>query len=238
MNEYKFPVRINKYLSDKQICSRREADRLIEKGLVFVNGKKAKIGQKINKGDKVEIKGGAKKIKSKYKYFLFYKPEGIVSHKTNKGETEAREYAKLPKEFAPVGRLDKKSTGLMLLTNDGRIVDRLLNPKYKHEKEYIVVADKYIKNQDIKKLERGVNIEGYITLPARVKRLGNRKISITLQEGKKHQIRRMLAALGYQTVSLKRIRIDNLKLGNLKPGEKRELKGKELKTFLENLGIK
>ncbi len=231
-------VRINKYLSDKKICSRRQADRLIEKGLVLVNGKVAKIGQKINpEKDKVEIKGGAESIKKQYKYILFNKPLGIVSHKTAKEQVDAREFLTLPKGFAPVGRLDKKSTGLMLLTNDGRIVDKLLNPKYDHEKEYIVRVDKYIKNQDIKKLQRGVNIEGYVTMPAKVKRINDNTIKIILKEGKKHQIRRMLAALGYVTKSLKRVRIMNLRLGSLKEGESRELTEKERKELLNSLNL-
>ena len=230
-------VRINKFLSDEKICSRRAADRLIESGKVFVNGKRAILGQKIDpEKDKVEIKG-KKQLAENYKYFLYYKPVGIVSHKSSKGETEAREDAGLPKDYAPVGRLDKASEGLMLLTNDGRVTDRLLNPKYKHEKEYIVQVDKNIKMQIIKHLERGVDIEGYITKPAKARKLGARKLKIILQEGKKHQIRRMLAALGYQVLSLKRVRIMNLSIGSLLPSQKRELKGDELKSFLNSLGL-
>jgi len=230
-------IRINKYLSDRKICSRREADRLVEAGKVLVNGKAAMLGQKVSEKDKVEIVGGKRKLMDKYEYYLFYKPVGVVSHKTAKGETEAREFAGLSRKFAPVGRLDKASEGLMLLTNDGRIVDRLLNPKYKHEKEYIVKADKYIKEHDIKILARGVDIEGYRTMPAKVRRLSENKIAITLQEGKKHQIRRMLSALGYKTESLKRVRIGRFKIGNLKEGEVRKLKDSEVRSFLQSLWL-
>ncbi len=230
-------VRINKYLSDKKICSRRAADRLIESGKVFVNGKRAKLGQKIDpEKDKLIVKG-EKNLKSQYKYYLYYKPIGIVSHKTSKGEIEAREDAGLSSDFSPVGRLDKASEGLMLLTNDGRIVDRLLNPKYEHEKEYIVEVDKNLKMQAIKHIERGVKIETYKTKPAKAQKLATRKLRIILKEGKKHQIRRMLAALGYQVVNLKRVRIMNLKLSSLKPGQKVQLDGKVLNELLNSLGL-
>jgi len=229
-------VRINKFLSDQKLCSRRMADRLIEKGLVFINGKKASIGQKVFKGDKVEVKNKAELLK-RYQYFLYNKPKGIVSHKTAPNEKEAVEDAGLPKSFAPVGRLDKASEGLMLLTNDGRIVNKILNPKHKHEKEYIVHTDKYIKNSDLKKLERGVNIEGYTTLPAKTKRISSNIFKIILNEGKKHQIRRMLAALGYKVLKLKRVRIMHLKLGSLAPGEKRKLTKQEQQELLSKLGI-
>ncbi len=230
-------IRINKYLSDKKICSRREADRLIKKGMVLVNGKRAQIGQKVSADDKIELKGGTNNIKKKYKYYLYHKPVGIVSHKTAKWQTEAREAAKLPKDFAPVGRLDRASSGLMLLTNDGRIVNRLLNPDFEHEKEYIVESDKNFKDRDLRKIEKGVEIEGYRTKKAKAERISARKIRIILKEGKKHQIRRMLAALGYTTKSLQRVRIANLKLGALKEGEKRELKDKERKDLLMSLDL-
>ncbi len=230
-------LRINKFLSDKKLCSRREADRLIEKGKVFVNGKKAKIGQKIDPSqDKVEIKN-KKDILSRYKYYLYFKPRGIVSHKTRDTDTEAREAAGLNRDFAPVGRLDKASRGLILLTNDGRVVDRLLNPKYEHEKEYIVLVDKNLKMRDIKRLAKGVDIEGYRTKEAKAYKLSDRKLRIILKEGKKHQIRRMLAVLGYQVQDLKRVRIMNLNIKNLKEGQAKELNGKELKDFLSRIGL-
>ena len=232
----KSKIRINKYLSDKKICSRRMADRLIEKGLVFVNGKRAQIGQKVSEKDKIVVKG-ADALKKSYKYYLFYKPVGYVSHKTSKEQKDARDLAGLDSSFAPVGRLDKASEGLMLFTNDGRIVDRLLNPKYEHEKEYIVWTDKYVKESDLKRLAKGVNIEGYITKPAKTRRLSDKSFRIILKEGKKHQIRRMLAALGYKTENLKRVRIMHMKLKNLKPGQKRKLSEKEKKELLSKLDL-
>ncbi len=232
-----YPIRINKYLSDKKICSRREADRLIEKGRVFVNGKPAQIGQKIARYDKVEIKGGEKSVKSRYKYFILNKPAGYVSHKTLKSHKDAKDLLGLGKSYAPVGRLDKDSRGLLLFTNDGRIVDRLLNPKYKHEKEYEVLVQKRIKDSDIKKLSSGVNIEGYMTKRAKVSRISDKKLRMILHEGKKHQIRRMLAALGYSTLDLLRVRIQNIKLGKLAEGDYRQIKGEELKEFLSSLGL-
>ena len=234
----KSEIRINKYLSDRQICSRRQADRLIEKGLVLVNGKKAVLGQKLSPADKVTLKNEARVLQSKYKYYIYNKPVGIVSHKTAENEREAREVLKLPKDFAPVGRLDKTSEGLLFLSNDGRIVDRMLNPKYKHEKEYMVWVDKNIKNRDIKRLQTGVDIEGYLTRPARAEKLSERKLRIVLYEGKKHQIRRMLAALGYVVKRLKRVRIMNLKLGDLRVGQVRELSEEEKRELSDNLSIK
>ena len=227
-------VRINKYLSDKKICSRRRADKLIKDGLVFINGKKAKIGQIIDTDkDKVEVKA-----RLEYRYFLFNKPRGIVSYKTTKNEKDAISAAKLNrKEFAVVGRLDKDSEGLLLITNDGRIVNRLLNPKFEHEREYLVWVNKNIKSSHIKELEKGVNIEGYKTKPAKAKKISDRLIKIILKEGKKHQIRRMMTALGYQVERLKRTRIMNLSVEGIKEGEKKELTGDKLKLFLDKLGI-
>ncbi len=237
MNSEENTIRINKALSDRKICSRREADRLISKGKVFVNGKKAILGQRILPKDKISIKGGIKKIKSNYRYYIYNKPQGIVSHKTSDNETEAREAAGLSGDFAPVGRLDKASEGLLFLTNDGRVVDKMLNPKNKHDKEYIVKVDKDVKSQVIKKIKQGVDIEGYKTLPAIAQKINNRTLRIILQEGKKHQIRRMLANLGYTTIYLKRTRIMELKLGNLPVGDIREVRGKELNKFLSQLGL-
>jgi len=141
----------------------------------------------------------------------------------------------------PVGRLDKDSEGLMILTNDGRVTGPLLNPEAEHEKEYEVRVDKAIKSGFIKKMAKGVDIEGYTTKRAKVKKTGRnpngKTFRITLTEGKKHQIRRMCAALGYQVQSIKRVRIENIELGKLKPNQYRKLSGKELRDFLKTLGL-
>ncbi len=232
-----FPIRINRYLYLKGYCSRRKADEMIKRGDVRINGVVAELGAQVEKKDVVEVSKNVEKLSKSYQYVLYNKPRGVVSHNPQKGEQSVEDISGLGKAFFPVGRLDKASHGLMLLTNDGRIVDRLLNPKYPHEKEYVVKVDKRITGTVINGLSRGVNIEGYRTKEAKVKKLGERTFSIILTEGKKHQIRRMAAAFGYQVEDLKRVRIMHLKLGNLKVGEKRELTEKERETLLNTLGV-
>ncbi len=235
--DIEYPVRVNRYLYLTGICSRRAADKLIEKNEVFINNKVAVLGQKVNEGDSVTLGSEAKKLQGSYKYYLYNKPVGVVSHNPQMGEKSAVNDANLPPDFAPVGRLDKASEGLMLLTNDGRIVDKLLNPKFAHDKEYFVKLDKPIKNFHIKIMRAGVDIEGYKTLPAEVVAITDRELAIVLTEGKKHQIRRMCAALGYQVTSLKRMRIMNLELGGLARSEVRSLTESEVATLLGSIGM-
>ena len=230
-----FPIRINRYLYLKNICSRREADRLIEKKMVLVNGKPAEIGQKIKKDDRVTVKNEAKKKLSKKKIIVFNKPIRVVSHNPQFGEKEPNDFLPFSEKLSPIGRLDKNSHGLMLMSNDGRLVNKLLNPKFYHEKEYIVEVDKKINPNFLKKMAEGVNIEGYFTKPAKITKLGNKKFSLILTEGKRHQIRRMCAALGYQVKDLERVRFMHIKLGNLKEGNWKKLNEKEYKKFLDLL---
>ncbi|PCI30794.1 23S rRNA pseudouridine synthase F [Candidatus Kaiserbacteria bacterium] len=225
-----YPIRINRFLLLKHYCSRREADRLIEQGKVTVNGEVAVLGQKVTESDSVEVVG----IKE-YKYYIFNKPRGIVSHNPQDGEQSVEDVSGL-EGVSPVGRLDKDSHGLMLLTNDGRIVNSILNPEYSHEREYEVVVDKNIKESDLKKLTKGVDIEGYVTKEAKTERLGEDSFSLILTEGKKHQIRRMCAALGYQVKNLKRVRMMHLKL-DVEQGENRSLSKEEVDSLLTLAGI-
>ena len=219
--DLKYPVRINKYLALKKISTRRGADALIQEGKVFINGKQALLGSQVREKDTVEVKGAKKKD---YIYFAYNKPVGI--------ETDS------PKEgLFPLGRLDKNSHGLLILTNDGRITDSLLNPKYFHEKEYVVRTKEKLRGSFKQKMEEGVNIEGYVTKKCRVKIINDFTFRIVLTEGKKHQIRRMCSALFQEVGDLKRDRVVNIKLGNLKPGELRPINGKELQTFLESIGM-
>ncbi|PIR38416.1 MAG: 23S rRNA pseudouridine synthase F [Candidatus Zambryskibacteria bacterium CG10_big_fil_rev_8_21_14_0_10_42_12] len=226
-------MRINKYLAHTGIATRREADNLIEKGFVFVNGKKAVLGQTISKTDKVEVR---RKQKNKYVYLAFNKPVGIVTHSPQGSEQEIKDILDIKGVF-PVGRLDKNSHGLIILTNDGRLTDKLLNPESGHEKEYLVTTKDKLRSSFKEKMEGGVKIEGYTTKPTRVDILGENKFKIILTEGKRHQIRRMVVALFNEVRELCRIRIMNIKLGNLKPGEYRYLEGDELSRFLTALGI-
>jgi 23S rRNA pseudouridine2604 synthase len=214
-----YPMRINKYLALKKISTRRGADELIENKKVFINGKLAVLGDKVNENDKVEIKGAKPK---EYLYFAYNKPTGL--------ETNS------PKEnLFPLGRLDKNSHGLLILTNDGRITDQLLNPKYSHEKEYVVKTKEKLRSNFKQKMEAGVNIEGYVTKKCKVKIINDFTFKIILTEGKKHQIRRMCSNLFQEVADLKRERIMNIKLGNLKPNASREIKNEELALFLSSV---
>jgi 23S rRNA pseudouridine2604 synthase len=234
--QIEFPVRINRYLFLKGYCSRRKADKLIEQNEVYINGKPAVLGQKVEMNDVVEVGDMVKEMPQNYSYYLFNKPKGVVSHNPQNNEKSTEQYFKNI-QVSPVGRLDKASEGLMFLTDDGRIIDRMLNPKYEHEKEYVVRVDKEIKESLINKMNKGVNIEGYKTKPTKTNQVNNKTFNIVLTEGKKHQIRRMCAALGYQVQSLKRVRIMNLRLENIKPGQLRKLKEKEKNTLLKSLGF-
>ena len=246
-------IRINKCLADKGFATRKGADALIEAGKVFVNGTRAVLGQKVGLEDKVEVRGDKPQS---YRYVAYNKPAGYVTHSPMEGEKEIGDVFNMDGLF-PVGRLDKNSEGLLILTNDGRVTDRLLNPKYDHEKEYAVKISTTVSPSFAKKLESGVNInsptpparggvpsprggvvgEKYLTKPCKVNLVDAHHFTIALTEGKKHQIKRMTEALGVSVVSLKRLRIVNIKLGNLKPNTSREIVGKELQTFLKSLGL-
>ncbi len=227
----KFPIRINKYLAAQGLASRREADALIKAGKIFVNNRPATIGQSVVATDKVECRG---QEKEKH-YLAYYKGRGIITHSPNASETDIA--TKLRDQFNltgiyPIGRLDKSSEGLIILSNDGRLTGPLTNSELGTEKEYQVTVDKIVTGRFLKMMSAGVDIEGYVTKPAQVKKVVARRFLLTLTEGKKHQIRRMCAALGYQVESLTRIRIANIKLDNLKPNQYRKIKTAELKQLL------
>ncbi len=227
-----FPMRINKYLALQKYCTRREADTLVEKGLVSINRRRAVLGDKVQEGDKVEVKWR----RTKYRYFAYNKPRGVLTHSAQEGEEEIKEILPIPGVF-PIGRLDKDSYGLIILSDDGRITEPLLSPEYGHEKEYEVRTTEKLPTNFKARMERGVNIGGYVTKPCKVEILGDRKFSITLTEGKKHQIRRMCGFFGLATSELERKRIMNIKLAGLKSGEHRSIVGTELSTFLKSLGF-
>ena len=220
-----FPMRINKYLALKKISTRRGADELVKNNKVFINGKLAILGCRVGEKDIVKVKGEKKKD---YVYYAYNKPIGIEITSPKKG-------------FFPLGRLDKASHGLLIVTNDGRITDKLLNPKYVHEKEYVVKTSNKLRSNFKQKMEAGVNIEGrpaqtgYKTKKCKVQIINNFTFRIILTEGKKHQIRRMCSALFQEIADLKRERIINITLGNLKPNALREIKGKELADLLKRV---
>lgn len=231
-----YPMRINKYLAHEGIATRRGADELIARGKVLINGRVATLGEKINKGDKVELRG--KTSIKKFLYYAYHKPIGVITHSPQKGEKDIAQSVALPKEVFPIGRLDKDSSGLIILTNDGRVTDRLLAPGYDHDKEYRVRVSEPLRESFKKTMEAGVDIEGYQTKPCTVRKTGPKSFNITLTEGKKHQIRRMVAAMHNQVVELERVRILNVRLDNLAPGTWRPIEGDELATFLAQIGMK
>lgn len=212
-------MRINKYLALKKIATRRGADELVKSKKVFINGKLALLGSKVSESDVVEVRGEKAK---EYLYFSYNKPIGVETSSPRQ-------------DLFPMGRLDKASHGLLILTNDGRITDQLLNPKYFHEKEYVVRTKEKLRGSFKGKMEGGVNIEGYVTKKCKVQILNDFTFRIVLTEGKKHQIRRMCSALFQEVADLKRERIMNIKLGNMKPNSLREIRGKELSTFLDQV---
>lgn len=233
-------VRLNKRLAELGITTRRAADELIASGKVLVNGKKAVIGMKVNPNDTIGVRKN-NSTSQKPLYVAYNKQRGVITHSPQRDETDivsALPPALRRRGLFPVGRLDKDSFGLILLTNDGRITDRLLNPNAAHEKEYAVRTKLPLRTSFREHMERGVDIEGYMTKPTKVRITGERSFAITLTEGKKHQIRRMVAALHNEVAELKRTRILNVRLGGLEAGEARYIEGAELKAFLRTLELK
>jgi len=232
-------TRINKYLSEVGFCSRRAADKLIEEGKVTINGEITEIGSKVEEGDQVEVEGQKiiKSTKQKNIYLAFNKPIGIVCTTDRRVEPDnIIDFIKYPKRIFPIGRLDKQSEGLIFLTNDGDIVNKILRAKNNHEKEYIVSVNRPINKDFIQSMSDGVKILETITKNCFVKQLGPKKFKIILTQGLNRQIRRMCEALGYRVRSLKRVRIMNIKL-DVPKGKYRELSKEELlelNRLLEN----
>lgn len=227
-----YPIRINKYLALHNLVTRRGADELVRRKDVLINGKVAVLGDMVNEGDDVKIPRDV--MNRKYVYFAYNKPNGIITHSPRINEKSIRDILQ-NKHIFPMGRLDKDSEGLIILTDDGRITEKLLSPEYNHEKEYIVNIRTALKPSFFRRMSEGVNIGGYRTKPCRVTRINNFTFRITLTEGKKHQIRRMCGTLEYAIDNLKRIRIMNIHLGSLKPNELRPIIGEELEEFLSLL---
>ena len=223
-------TRINKYLSEVGYCSRRKADRLIEQGKVKINGKISEIGTKVEDEDQVEVEGKRieRSTKQKNIYLAFNKPVGIVCTTDREVEPDnIIDFIKYPKRIFPIGRLDKFSEGLIFLTNDGDIVNKILRARNNHEKEYIVCVNRPINRYFIESMSNGVEILGTITKNCFIKQLGPKKFKIILTQGLNRQIRRMCESLGYRVKSLKRVRIMNIKL-DVPTGKYREFTEAEL----------
>jgi 23S rRNA pseudouridine2605 synthase/23S rRNA pseudouridine2604 synthase len=230
-------MRLQKYLSAAGVCSRRKGEELILSSRVSLNGVVvSELGTKADPDlDLVEVDGKAIQIEQDRVYIVLNKPRDYVTSTRHKGEQVVTDLVDLPQRVYPVGRLDKDSTGLLLLTNDGRMHHRLSHPSFDHEKEYIVRVVKPIPDGALERLAKGVPMMGTKTRPARIKRISRKQFNIVLQEGKNKQIRRMVRKVGNQVTELQRIRIANVHLGKLAEGSWRHLTQKELKLLLQSL---
>jgi 23S rRNA pseudouridine2604 synthase len=212
-------MRINKFFTERGYCSRRQADKLIEDKRVTINGRIAVLGDQVSESDIVLIDGKAIVINSLRTYIMYNKPRGITCTTDIRIAGNIIDAIKHPLRVFPIGRLDKESTGLILLTNDGDIVNKILRAQFGHEKEYIVEINRPIDEGFLNKMAQGINIGDHVTLPCKIKKVGGNTFNIILTEGKNRQIRRMCEALGAVVKNLHRVRIMNIKIGNLRPGQ-------------------
>lgn len=225
-------MRINKYISDTGICSRREADAIIQARRVTINGAVAELGSIVSTGDDVRIDGKTIGERPRLVYIALNKPVGITSTTERHIKDNIIDFVKHSERIFPIGRLDKDSEGLILLTNDGDIVNKILRAENNHEKEYIVTVNRSITEEFIKGMASGVHILGTKTKPCKVTKIADRTFNIILTQGLNRQIRRMCQAFDYRVVRLQRIRIMNIKLGSLKVGQWRNLTSDELKQLI------
>ncbi|KAB2330771.1 23S rRNA pseudouridine(2604) synthase RluF [Cytobacillus depressus] len=228
-------MRINKFISESGKTSRRGADKLISEGRVTINGKVAKIGSQVEPGDDVRVSGDPIRMARNYVYIALNKPVGITSTTEKNVKGNIVDLVNHPLRIYNIGRLDKDSEGLILLTNDGDIVNEILRAENKHEKEYIVSVDKPITPDFLTKMASGVKILGTTTLPCEVRQLSKFDFQIILKQGLNRQIRRMCAELGYEVYRLQRVRIMNIHLGTLPPGQWRDLSKKERTQLFREL---
>ncbi|WP_347374850.1 23S rRNA pseudouridine(2604) synthase RluF [Aequorivita sp. Q41] len=228
-------VRLNKAISDSGYCSRREADTLIEKGRVSVNGEKSGLGDRVMPGDEVRVDGKLIAENANDVYIMLNKPVGITCTTDTRFDDNVVDFVKHPERIFPVGRLDKPSEGLLLLTNEGDIVNKILRAGNKHEKEYIVKVDRHVTDEFIKRMGSGIPILDTVTKRCKVERISRFEFRIVLVQGLNRQIRRMCEYLGYEVMALQRIRIMNLELGDLPVGQWRDLTAEELKTLKDSV---
>jgi 23S rRNA pseudouridine2604 synthase len=224
-------VRLNKAISDTGYCSRREADKLIEEGRVMLNGKKGVLGDKVSTNDVILVDGKSIRKEIAPVYIAFNKPRGITCTTERHIKGNIIDYIHHPQRIFPIGRLDKDSEGLIFLTNDGNIVNKILRAGNNHEKEYIVTVNKKIDDDFIEKMGNGVPILDTITKKCKVTRINQNTFNIILTQGLNRQIRRMCEQLGYEVTQLKRIRIMNISLGKMAVGTWRDLTEEEMKDI-------
>lgn len=228
-------ISLNKYISSTGICSRREADKWIDAGRVRINGKVAQKGNRVFENDVVKVDGKQLKSKPALVYIALNKPPGITSTTDLNDKDNIIDFVNHPKRIFPIGRLDKASSGLILLTNDGDIVNKILRTENNHEKEYIVTVNRPITDDFIYNMRKGVPILGTVTKKCYVRKLNDKKFKIILTQGLNRQIRRMCEYYDYNVMTLKRVRIMNIELVNLKVGQWRDLTAAELKLLKEEL---
>ena len=226
---------LNKFISSAGLCSRREADEYIEWDLVTINGKLAKKGSRVKDGDEVKVDGRRIKIKPKREaiYIVLNKPRGVVSTTDSKEKNNIVSYINHKERLFPIGRLDKMSEGLIFLTNDGDIVNKILRAGNQHEKEYHVVVDRPLRDDIIERMQKGINILGQRTLPCKIEQIDKFAFKITLTQGLNRQIRRMCEFFDYQVRKLNRTRIMNVKIGKMKSGEWRYLSPEEVSKIIQ-----
>lgn len=231
----KEPVRLNKFLSEAGVCSRREADRLIESGKVTVDGRRADMGMKVSPGQTVKVGNRVVSRSDDMVVLAVNKPKGIVCTEERRERNSIIRFLDYPVRITYIGRLDKDSRGLLLMTNNGDIINKMMRAGNRHEKEYKVTVDKEITPDFLKRMASGVAILDTVTRPCTVKQIGKYTFTIILTQGLNRQIRRMCEALGYQVKDLLRTRIMNIELGRLKEGTYRKLTDQELDKLYELL---
>lgn len=232
------PMRLNKYLSDSGCCSRREADRLVEQGKVLIDGEVAILGQKVMPDQNIIVNGKPLKREEERILIAFNKPRGIVCTTSKKEKDNIVDYLNFDKRIYPVGRLDKDSEGLILLTNKGDIVDKILRGSNYHEKEYVVTVNKKLTKEFMEGMQAGVPILDTVTRPCTLYPVNDRTFRIIISQGLNRQIRRMCEYFGYRVQKLKRVRIMNIQLSHLKTGEYRNISNAEWKQLNELLNKK
>ena len=231
-------VRVNKFISDTGFCSRREADALIKEGRVSINGNKPSLSTRVEEGDTVLIDGQTLRIRNvkpgtrKHVYIALNKPVGITCTTDQSVKGNIVDFVDHEQRIFPIGRLDKDSEGLILLTSNGDIVNELLRAENRKEKEYLVAVNKAVTDDFLRGMAKGVRIHRNMTLPCKTRKIAPYGFAIVLTQGLNRQIRLMAAAFGYRVTQLRRVRIINLKLGALKPGQWRNLSDAELKGLL------
>src|SRR3989338_5086150 len=231
-------TRLNKYLSERGFCSRRQADALIASGKVKVNGAVATLGLKVDDRDDIVVSGrGIEKKRPQLIYLAFHKPVGIITSVDPFAKDSVRSFLNLESHLFPVGRLDVASSGLLILTNDGALSEKITHPRYHHEKEYLVTVDRSVRREDLRVMSEGMVILGTLTKKAQVRKIADQRFQIILTEGKNRQIRRMCEQLGYEVKALRRTRVMNIELGDLPAGQTRSLTQKELRELKRTLEL-